>query len=283
MATYVIGDVQGCAESLEALLERCELTRTDRVWFVGDIVNRGPQSLEALELIMSLGERARVVLGNHDLHLLACHVGAQPGRGDTIQAILEAPRREELISWLRSRPLLYEEGGVAMTHAGINPAWSWSEVQSRAQRAHKRLMSDDGLEQLAIAHPSRAQRGQAPHERAEWIQDLAWFTRVRFIRDGQLDERCKGGPSDAGPDEQPWYELYEDSLSRGDRPERLIVGHWAALGLRLSSRLASLDTGCIWGRYLTALRLEDDALFMQSTIERALTPQHQRPHPAQRS
>jgi bis(5'-nucleosyl)-tetraphosphatase (symmetrical) len=275
MATYVIGDIQGCVESLTALLRRCQVTRQDHLWFVGDLVNRGPYSLEVLELLIELGGQVRAVLGNHDLHLLACHAGATPSKGDTLDTILSSPRREELIAWLRARPLLYEEGGHAMLHAGLNPSWSWPEVQRRAQRAHLHLMSDEGLQTLARHHPSRralSEQGATP----EWIEDLAWLTRVRFIQAGRVYEALKGGPEEAGAEQRPWYELYERSLSAEVRPSRLYVGHWAALGLKVTPRLVSLDTGCIWGRYLTAMRLEDGALFMQSTLEPALTPKHQR-------
>lgn len=278
MATYVIGDIQGCAESLQALLVQCRFSEGDHLWCVGDLVNRGPYSLEVLEYLMSLGARAQVVLGNHDLHLLACHAGATPSRGDTLDAILSSPNRSSLMRWLSAQPLLYEEGEHAMLHAGLNPLWSWGEVRVRAHRAHARLMSDDGLEELASYHPS--QQGAADRAQPEWLSDLAWLTRVRFICDDQVDERLKGGPEEAGSNQRPWYELYERSLSEQARPERLFVGHWAALGLRVTPRLVSLDTGCIWGRYLTAMRLEDGALFMQSTLERALVPKHQRARPS---
>ena len=278
MATYVIGDIQGCVESLRGLLDRCQVTAQDHLWFVGDLVNRGPHSLEVLELLIELGDQVRVVLGNHDLHLLACHAGATLSKGDTLDSILSSPRREELITWLRAQPLLYEEGGHAMLHAGLNPSWSWAELQRRAGRAHLQLMSDEGLQTLARCHPSRRALNEE-RDAPEWIEDLAWLTRVRFIQEGRVHEALKGGPEEASLEQRPWYELYERSLDTEVRPSRLYVGHWAALGLKVTPRLVSLDTGCIWGRYLTAMRLEDGALFMQSTLEPALVPKHQRARP----
>lgn len=317
MATYVVGDLQGCAESLKALLKRCRFGPHDRLWCVGDLVNRGPHSLEVLDLLMSLGDRARVVLGNHDLHLLACSEGADTSRGDTLDEVLAHPARERYLSWLLKQPLLYEgegdEAGLAMLHAGFNPTWSWPEVKRRARRAEQALRAPNGLATLARFHPSRKRLATDKGEPPEWLHDLAWLTRVRFITGGQVNERIKGGPSEGGDDDQPWYEVYEDRLNgfshhalshhalshehtssecvaSGDQqgtqqgaqqgvelyPKRLFVGHWAALGLYKTPRLVALDTGCIWGRYLTALRLEDDAIFQQSTIEYALVAQHQR-------
>lgn len=277
MATYVIGDIQGCIESLQALLERCLFTPQDRLWCVGDLVNRGPYSLEVLEFLIALGDQVQVVLGNHDIHLLACAAGASPSRGDTLEPILNSPRRDELLGWLRTQPLLFEENGYAMVHAGINPDWSWDEVRARATRAHHCLLTQTGLAQLVAQHPSR--RAEIKHESSDsWIDDLAWFTRVRFIHNGSVDERIKGGPEEAGPQDRPWYELYEQSYTQESRPLKLFVGHWAALGVRVTPHLVSLDSGCIWGRYLTAMRLEDGALFMQSTLEKALIPKNQRVH-----
>ena len=151
MATYIVGDLQGCAESLKALLKRCRFGADDELWCVGDLVNRGPHSLEALELLYELGDRARVVLGNHDLHLLACSAGAERSRGDSLDEVLAHPQRERYLEWLRERPLLYEDEarGVAMLHAGLNPEWSWAETRSRARRVERALQAKGGLEELA--------------------------------------------------------------------------------------------------------------------------------------
>jgi bis(5'-nucleosyl)-tetraphosphatase (symmetrical) len=281
MATYVIGDIQGCARTLHALLEQLKLSTSDRLWCVGDLVNRGEGSLEVLRTLRSLGERARVVLGNHDLHLLACSAGAALERDDTLSECLTAPDAPELLSWLRAQPLLYQEGESAMVHAGIDPRWSWAEATERAREVEGVLQSPQGLELLARYHPSRKRRASADggaEDLPRWVTDIAWFTRVRVVSaHGEVNERHKGGPSEVTGGAQPWFMLYEGRAPFDPhRPKTLYFGHWAALGLRRGAQTFALDTGCIWGRYLTAVRVEDGAIFQQGLLEGALTASHQR-------
>ncbi len=284
MSTYVIGDIQGCARTLHALLGQLNISGDDQLWCVGDLVNRGEGSLEVLRTLKGLGERARVVLGNHDLHLLACSAGAAQGKGDTLSECLAAPDAPELLSWLRARPLLHQEGELAMVHAGIDPRWSWAEAAERAREAERALQSADGLELLARYHPSRksAALDGARDEPPRWVRDLAWFTRVRVVSaTGEVDERHKGGPTDVTRGAQPWFTLYEGRAPFDPaRPKTLYFGHWAALGLRRGAQTFALDTGCIWGRYLTAARVEDGAIFQQAQLEGALVAHHQRGHAA---
>lgn len=283
MATYVIGDIQGCARTLHALLDQLALSEGDRLWCVGDLVNRGEGSLEVLRSLRALGERARVVLGNHDLHLLACSAGASLEKGDTLSECLSAPDAPELLAWLRAQPLLYQEGEVAMVHAGIDPRWSWAEATERARAVEVELRAPGGLELLARYHPSRKRQGPLPEglePPPRWVSDLAWFTRVRVVgAHGEVNERHKGGPSEVTGGAQPWFVLYEGRAPFDpQRPKTLYFGHWAALGLRRGAQTFALDTGCIWGRYLTAVRVEDGAIFQQGLLEGALTASHQRAH-----
>ncbi|MBM4290151.1 MAG: symmetrical bis(5'-nucleosyl)-tetraphosphatase [Deltaproteobacteria bacterium] len=289
MATYVIGDIQGCARTLQALLAQLSLSGDDQLWCVGDLVNRGAGSLEVLRALKGLGARARVVLGNHDLHLLACSAGAAQGEGDTLSECLAAPDAPELLGWLRAQPLLYQEGERAMVHAGINPRWSWAEATAHARAAEEALRAPGGLETLARYHPSRKRLRLHSDVDLEpppaWVGDLAWFTRVRVVSaSGEVDERHKGGPTEVTRGAQPWFMLYEGRAPFDSaRPRTLYFGHWAALGLRRGAQTCALDTGCIWGRYLTAMRAEDGAIFQQGLLEEALTASHQRAHAAERA
>jgi bis(5'-nucleosyl)-tetraphosphatase (symmetrical) len=288
MAIYVIGDVQGCYQTLRALLAQIKWSLDDELWCVGDLVNRGPQSLDVLRWVRAQRGRVKVTLGNHDLHLLACHAGATQGDGDTLDECLSSSDRGELMEWLRAQPVLYEDRGYAMVHAAINPRWSWREARQRAREVERGLQSQDGLELLAYHHPSRKNRAPLnTKNRAtlntgpppQWIGDLEWFTRARMIdEEGHSREWYKGSPSTAESGLKPWFESYE--IARKHRafeyPQALYFGHWAALGLYRGESVFALDSGCIWGRYLSALRLDDGALFQHPTLERALIPKNQR-------
>jgi bis(5'-nucleosyl)-tetraphosphatase (symmetrical) len=253
MATYAIGDVQGCFDELRALLARIAFNpATDRLWFVGDLVNRGPKSLEVLRFVRSLGERAVVVLGNHDLHLVTQHEGFERTRkDDTLQDVLAAPDRTALVDWLRERPMMHLEGGYAMVHAGLLPQWSVDKARSLAREVEAALRAPDYRSFLANMYGSRPDR---------WDDSLAGWDRLRVIvnamtrlrfctPEGAMDFKAKGETPPTG--HRPWFEL----RPRAETP--LIVGHWSALGLRRTAQLAAIDTGCVWGGALTALRLED--------------------------
>jgi bis(5'-nucleosyl)-tetraphosphatase (symmetrical) len=252
MPTYAIGDVQGCFDELEQLLRDIGFAREDRLWFVGDLVNRGPKSLEVLRFVKSLGRRAVTVLGNHDLHLIAQHEGFERARpDDTFSAVLAAPDRGELVDWLRSRPLMHVEGDVAMVHAGLLPQWSRARAADLAHEVEAALVGADYREFFAHMYGSRPDR---------WDEDLRGWDRLRVIvnamtrlrfctRDGRMEFHAKGRDAPAGY--LPWYE------TRPAEPGLLVCGHWSALGLKLTPHVALLDSGCVWGGALTALRVED--------------------------
>jgi len=266
MATYAIGDVQGCFDELRALLEKIGFSRSDRLWFVGDLVNRGPKSLEVLRFVRSLGERAIVVLGNHDLHLIAQHEGfEQAKKDDTLHEVFGAPDRGELIDWLRTRPLMYASGDYAMVHAGLVPQWGVEKALRLARELEAALAAPDYREFLAHMYGSRPDR---------WRDDLRGFdrlrvivnamTRLRFCRaDGKMQFGAKGTKPPRGY--RAWFEL---------RPREectLVFGHWSAVGLKLTEHLAALDSGCVWGGKLSALRLEDRALYQVGCAARTNT------------
>ena len=262
MTTYAIGDLQGCHNEFVALLERLDFDpRRDRLWLAGDLVNRGPGSLACLREVRALGEAATTVLGNHDLHLLAvARGGARVNRKDTLADILAAPDREALLDWLQSRPLLVRRqdgsaGETVMTHAGLLPQWSVAQAASLAGEAEARLTGEHAgafLEQMYGNAPACWEATLEGIERLRMIINV--FTRMRFIdAHGCLDFAAKEGLDSAPAGFAPWFQFPRD-----DDPW-LLFGHWAALeGATPASRVRAeaLDTGCVWGRRLTALDLE---------------------------
>jgi bis(5'-nucleosyl)-tetraphosphatase (symmetrical) len=252
MAIYAIGDVQGSFDELQALLEEVRFGERDRLWFVGDLVNRGAKSLEVLRFVRALGSRAVVVLGNHDLHLVTQREGFErPRADDTFQDVLAAPDRRELVDWLRARPLMHAAEGYVMVHAGLLPQWSIDRALELAREVQQALASPDYRQFLANMYGS---------EPAQWSDALAGSDRLRVIvnamtrmrfctREGKMDFRAKGTRPPRGY--RPWF-----ALRPRDEPP-VICGHWSALGLKLTSQLAALDSGCVWGGSLTALRLAD--------------------------
>lgn len=257
MATYAIGDLQGCFDSLEALLEKMDFNRAiDRLWFVGDLVNRGPRSLECLRFAKDLGESATVVLGNHDLHLLAVAEGiAKAGKSDTLAAIIGAPDRDSLLSWLRQRPLLHAEGEFVMVHAGIAPDWGFSIAKKVASEVESALTGNSYrvlLENMYGNAPTRWREGLTQSDRLRFAINA--MTRMRIVSDsGDMDLQFKGGVGELPRGMSPWFEKLHPSFSA----KTIVAGHWSALGLHLSPQAICLDTGCVWGRELTAVRLED--------------------------
>ena len=258
MASYAVGDVQGCGDELEALLARCGFDAArDRLWFVGDLVNRGPQSLEVLRRVRALGDAAVVVLGNHDLHLV-CHAEGfwQRRADDTLDAVLAAPDGAELVAWLRARPLMHIEGRYAMVHAGLLPQWTVERARELAREVETALQGPGYRDFLTHMYGSRPQRWDdalSGHDRLRVIVNA--MTRLRFCTDeGVMDFHETGSSPPAGF--KAWFD------TRGGRAEPAIVcGHWSTLGLKLSERLLALDSGCVWGGRLSAVRLEDRALF----------------------
>ena len=261
MATYAVGDIQGCFTELDRLLDKLAFGTGDVLWAVGDLVNRGPGSLAVLRQLKGLGKAARVVLGNHDLHLLATGLGGHPvRRGDTFDDVLDAPDREELLDWLRRQPLLVRDKslGFVMTHAGIPHLWSVSEAVQRAAEVEAVLGGDDYvafLEDLYGNEPDRWRSTLAGQARLKLITN--YFTRMRLIAaDGRLDFRHKGPAADAPAPFRPWFEW------RDPGAEAIVFGHWAALEpIQGRPDIVNLDTGCVWGRRLTAMRLEDGEQF----------------------
>lgn len=262
MARYAIGDVQGCHDELCALLEKINFDpAADRLWFVGDLVNRGPKSLETLRLIRSLGRAAIAVLGNHDLYLLklAYSDAGTRKRRDTVQSVLDAPDRAVLIDWLRQRPLMHLEGDLALVHAGLLPCWTATEARALAAEVETALAGEHCaafLQHLWGNLPNAWNDALDGHDRLRVIVNA--MTRMRFCSlAGAMEFDAKGGPDKAPPDHLPWFA--HPGRCSGDTT--VVCGHWSALGLRMEPRLLALDTGCVWGERLTAVRLEDRRVF----------------------
>lgn len=249
-----IGDVQGCADCLRELLAR--LPADEPLWFAGDIVNRGPASLESLRMVRALGSRATCVLGNHDLHLLAVHAGIRPvHETDTLDDILAAPDREELVDWIRTRPLAVARDGYLMVHAGVFPEWSPQDVLERAGEVERVLAGDDWIGFLREMYgntPARWDDALAGADRLRTIINA--LTRMRMLApDGSQDFHHKGPPDTAPAGYRPWF----DWPGRRTADTTMVFGHWSSLGLVDTPRVLALDTGCVWGRELTAVRLRD--------------------------
>ena len=262
MATYAIGDLQGCYAELQDLLALTGFSRDrDRLWLVGDLVNRGPASLEVLRFVKGLGERATVVLGNHDLHLVLRADGfGRASKDDTIAPILAAPDCDELMAWLRSQPLFHVEGEYAMVHAGLLPQWSVTQALELSGEVSAALSKKkkyvDFLENMWGSKPDRWQDDLEGWDRLRVIVNA--MTRMRFCSaDGVMEFRAKGKPENAPAGYMPWFAV----PNRASLTHTLVCGHWSALGLRTEEKLLALDTGCLWGGQLTAVRLEDRKVF----------------------
>ncbi len=261
MALYAIGDLQGCLEPLERLVEAVGFDPSrDRLWFVGDLVNRGPDSLGCLRFVKSLGEAAVTVLGNHDLHLLCVAEGIERSRPrDTLDAVLAAPDRDELLAWLRHRPLMHVEGAFAMVHAGLLPQWPVARARELAGEVETALQGPGWrafLSRLYGNEPAHWDDALAGQERLRAIVNA--MTRLRVCRrDGAMDLAFKGEPGEHAGDRVAWF----DMPHRASATHTLVCGHWSALGLRVGENVLSLDSGCVWGRQLTAARLPDRHLW----------------------
>jgi bis(5'-nucleosyl)-tetraphosphatase (symmetrical) len=256
MATYAIGDIQGCFDELKELLKVCGYRPSDRLWFVGDLVNRGPKSVEVLRFVRDLGSRAVVVLGNHDLHLVTQHEGFERKRkDDTFDDVLEAKDADELVEWLRTRPMMHVAEGHAMLHAGLLPQWSIKQALALGKEVETALRAPDYREFLKNMYGSKPE---------EWSDSLTGWDRLRVIvnamtrmrfcsQDGRMEFHAKGAKPPPGY--LPWYE------TRRSKEAPIVFGHWSQLGLRLDAGATCLDSGCVWGGSLSALRLEDRALY----------------------
>ena len=257
MAIYAVGDIQGCYTELMQLLDKIRFDQAvDKLWLVGDLVNRGADSLQVLRLVKSLGESAITVLGNHDLHLLAVAAGtSRLHRGDTLDEILAAPDREELLSWLRHQRLMHVEGDYVLVHAGLLPGWTVKQAARLAGEVEKSLQSLDYIEYLSRMY------GNQP---AAWDDGLTGFKRLRVITnaltrmrictlDGEMEFDFKAEQHKIPQGYLPWFDVPD----RASTNKTVIFGHWSALGLMVKPDAIALDTGCLWGGPLTAIRLED--------------------------
>jgi bis(5'-nucleosyl)-tetraphosphatase (symmetrical) len=259
MAVYAIGDVQGCYDSLQRLLDTLDFQPSrDRLWFAGDIVNRGGQSLETLRFIKRLGDRATVVLGNHDLHLLAEQVKPpeRRQRSAELKAVLDAPDAVELLHWLRHRPLLHHDEGLGwvMVHAGLSPNWTLAVAKQQAQIVQKALQAPDYGQFLPRMYGNRPRGWNKELKGLNRLRaSINAFTRMRFCDvKSQIAFEAKGQPGTQEPGYYPWFEV----PGHKPRPFRVVFGHWSMLGKFAGVGVYCLDTGCVWGRSLTALRLD---------------------------
>ncbi|THF61750.1 symmetrical bis(5'-nucleosyl)-tetraphosphatase [Pseudothauera rhizosphaerae] len=257
MASIAIGDIQGCYAAFSRLLEKIRFDpAADRLWLVGDLVNRGPESLQVLRLVRSLGEAATVVLGNHDLYLLMVAAGFdRRAKDDTLARILEAPDRDELLDWLARRNLLHVEGDHVLLHAGLPPGWTVERAQGLAREVEDVLRGgrrDKFLLSLAGDRPDQWSDGLKGWDRLRFIVNA--LTRMRFCTpQGRLVLRAKGPPERAPLGSLPWFRV----PGRASATHTVVCGHWSALGFYRDKGLIALDSGCVWGGKLTALRLED--------------------------
>ena len=261
MAHYVIGDIQGCRAEFRELLTLIGFSpANDRLWLTGDLVNRGPDSLGVLRDVRALGNAARTVLGNHDLHLLSVAAGyARTHRDDTLAPILDAADRDDLLDWLARQPLAIAEDDMLMVHAGVVPQWTASRVLELAGEVEAALAGDMRNAFLRVLY------GDEPHA---WRDDLEGFDRLRIIvnaltrlrfctPDGHMEFREKRGAEYAPPGYAPWFR----HENRRTASSLVICGHWSTLGLLLAPNVLMLDSGCLWGGPLTAMRLPDRRVF----------------------
>ena len=257
MATYAIGDIQGCFDDLLRLLDKIKFDPThDTLWFVGDLVNRGTKSLETLRFVKSLGDGAVTVLGNHDLHLLAiAYLDKKSKKKDTLDAILNAPDRNEIIDWLRHRPLFHHQHGFCLLHAGLPPQWNFSTTKKMAHSAEKVLRGKNHLnffENMYGEKPNVWSEELKGLERTRFI--INCFTRLRYCTEkGELNFHEKGALGSQSKQLQPWFNVPK----RKSAEMKIIFGHWSTLGYYAKDNCYGIDTGALWGGELTALKLGD--------------------------
>lgn len=257
MAVFAIGDIQGCFSELELLLKKIKFdSHTDQLWFVGDLVNRGPQSLETIQFVRSLGDSAKCVLGNHDIHLIACHSGVQTCKSkSSLNQILDSKYADAIIDWLRFLPLLHHDDHLnwLMVHAGLPPQWDLSLAKSCANEVEQQLRSDHYVDFLMQAYGDTPNQW-APHlsDQDRWRVILNAFTRLRLCdQQGRMDFNCKVSLGQQDENLFAWFDIPRKSENLN-----IIFGHWSALGLKHTQNLLGLDTGCLWGSQLTAARLD---------------------------
>ncbi|MFD2112186.1 symmetrical bis(5'-nucleosyl)-tetraphosphatase [Thiorhodococcus fuscus] len=258
MPTYAIGDIQGCYSELRRLLDRLNFDpANDRLWFAGDLVNRGPDSLAVLRFVRDLGETAVCVLGNHDLHLLALANGnSKHAKKSTLDPVLKAPDRDELLDWLRHRPMLHHdrERGLTLIHAGLPPQWDLTEARTYASELEDVLRGDDYGNFLAAMYgdkPARWSAALTGMDRLRFITNC--LTRLRFCStDGTLALKEKGDIGSQATGLIPWFQ----TPGRRTQNDRIIFGHWSTLGYWSGDNVWAIDSGCLWGGSLTAIRTD---------------------------
>ncbi len=261
MALYAIGDLQGCHAEFCQLLDAIGFSpRNDRLWLVGDLVNRGPGSLAVLREVMALGDAAVSVLGNHDFHLLTVAAGhRRPHREDTLDAVLAAPDRDALVAWLAARPLVVAEGDLVMVHAGLLPSWTVATALLLSHEVQAMLASDRAHEFLGVLYGDEPRR---------WSPDLAGYDRLRVIvnactrlrfcsADDTMELKEKRGPGHVPEGFLPWFA----QPGRRSAASTVVCGHWSTLELMLAPNVLMLDSGCLWGGTLTGVRLPDRRVF----------------------
>jgi bis(5'-nucleosyl)-tetraphosphatase (symmetrical) len=253
---YVIGDIQGCCDALERLLAEIGFSPSrDRLFVLGDMTNRGPQSLATLQRLRGLGSAVQCVLGNHDLHLLAVACGARLAHAsDTFNDVLQAPDRDDWVQWLREQPLAIQDEGWLMVHAGVAPQWDAALTLQLAQEVHTQLRSPDWMacmQAIYGARPSLWKAELAGNERLRFVVNA--LTRIRFVDEqGGLDFQAKDAPGAVPVGLTPWF----DVPARLTAQTPIAFGHWSALGLLNRPCLLGTDTGCVWGGALTAVRID---------------------------
>lgn len=263
MPTYAIGDVQGCYDSLEALVAQIKFEPDkDTIWLAGDMVNRGPKSAEVLRWVMAQGDAVVCVLGNHDLHLLAAAEGARKQKKrDTFNDILDAPDCDLLLAWLRKRPLLHRANQHLLVHAGLHPDWSLDLAESLAAEAQTAIRTGAWLGAWKQTRPTPPAWSTSLQAEERIACALSVFTSIRTVYDDNRLCTDFAGPAAQCPsDVSPWFDHRSDK-------ETIVFGHWAALGLYVTKRAIGVDTGCVWGNKLTAVRLEDRTVFSQPAID----------------
>lgn len=272
MATYAIGDIQGCYEEFSRLLDAIDFrSDRDRLWLLGDLVNRGPDNVSVVRRVMEIGEAAITVLGNHDLHFLAVHRGGHtPNRSDTFHDLLAWKKADEASDWLRHRLMMYRDKslGYVMAHAGIPHLWTLKKAGQLAGEVEAVIRGGE------CERFFREMYGNEPSVwRDDWEGILRWrvitnyLTRMRLVdRNGQMDFAHKGAVADAPPGFVPWFDLVAENPPK----QKILFGHWAALeGKTGCPDIIALDTGCVWGRSLTALRLEDGTFYAAESVKPA--------------
>ncbi|MFO1306522.1 MAG: symmetrical bis(5'-nucleosyl)-tetraphosphatase [Burkholderiales bacterium] len=261
MALYAIGDIQGCHDEFREILDLIGFDAArDRLWIVGDLVNRGPGSLAVLRDVMAMGDAVTAVLGNHDFHLLTIAAGhRRPHRGDTLDDVLDAPDRRALVDWLARRPLVAVEGDLAMVHAGFLPSWTPQHALELSREVEAVLASDRAHEFLGVLYGDEPRR---------WREDLEGFDRLRAVvnactrlrfctADDEMEFKEKRGADSAPEGFLPWFR----HPSRRSASSTVVCGHWSTLDLMLAPNVMMLDSGCVWGGALTAVRLPDRRVY----------------------